>query len=190
VFVHVPVPGKEHVLFYAISALLACFGIYDLCNGLNARKPVNVDAAQLEQGIKVSGIWLRVRGQALWGERATQDQESGRVRYVVPVISGQPGSRQRVALFLDYQNAIAEPHGATAPSVFEGIVSDAYLLGTKDDFHHRGLHESEHFIVLTPGGTPRDVIGRAKMFFAMSGGALLLAALLVWLRRRGWLPKI
>lgn len=186
---HVVVPGKEHILCICLSVLLAGFGFWELWRSWGIEKPTDVDVAQLERGAQVPAVWLRIHGQALWGERA-EEQQDGRSRFVVPVISGKQGSRQHVAVFLDYWNASAEPRGDPGLTAFEGTVSDAYLRSTKEDFHRRGLHEAEQFVVLSPGETPRDVIKRSYLFFAMSGGLLALAALLVWLRRLGILPRI
>jgi hypothetical protein len=110
--IHIVAPGKEHIVCLLLAAFLACFGCYELWRGWGAQKPLEIDAAQLEEGAQVSSIWVRVHGQALWGERATQSEDHGYSRHLVPVISGKADSRKSVAVFLEYHmSSGSEPHG-------------------------------------------------------------------------------
>ncbi len=188
-FIHIPVPGRERPLLIFCFVFMLGIGGYELYRGLTAGVCRQVSAAELENGKPVPGVWLKVRGRALWAEASRRSEDNGYSVYVVPVISDEPGARKHAAVFLEYRlKDQPAPSGQTGVSDFDGTVISSFLRGLgRDDekqLEARGITCAMGYVLLTPGGTPGDLIRDSYLFLGIAAVCLGLIPFVGWVKRK------
>ena len=174
--------------------LLLCFlfgtglGTYQLYRGLTAGPRIDIDAAQLEAGAPAPGVWLRIRGQALWSQVASQDDGSGSARHYVPVVSGTIQSKHEPRVFLEFQGDL--PKGGAGEAFFDGtVIGDRGVpRDIERDFAREGIILKSRRIMLESGGTPQGLVHRSFIGFTIGGFSLAMIPVIGRLRRRKLLP--
>jgi hypothetical protein len=186
VFVHIPIPGHERPVLLFCFVFTLCIGAYELYRGLSAGSCKQVNAAVIEHGNPAPGVWLRVRGRALWSDASKRSDEDGYVVYMVPVVSDEPEARKHAALFMEYRlKAQPPPSGQTDTSDFDGTIIRGRGLAPDDQTQLgvRGITRASQYLLLKPGGTPRDLMGDGYLFLTIAAACLAFIPVIGWLKR-------